>query len=1010
MKKVLSVIFFALPLLVYSQGRDTLFLSQIDSLIEASRTYTGEGDLQKAMALNLVAEELALTNFGKVSIAFANTCFNHGRVLHFEGELADATQWYLDGLGIYKQMEQGGQTGWARTVFNLTFIYRSDGDLLPPDFFYQEARALQENLGNHFDKDIGNCFFYVADILSEKSWYELAEPFYLAALDQFKMVFGEDHAKYTGCQNDLGLLYLEMGQYRRAEALYRSLLQTQREHLGIDDPQYASSLHNLANLYLLMGSYDQAEPLYRESLAIWERDPGKEDPRYAMCLNNLATLYNQTGNYAQAEPLYQEGLQLTSSFLGKRHQDYAFVLGQQGILYRRQGRYEEAESDFLQAIEIYKESLGTENQYYAACIGNLANLYAHQGLYEAAEPLFLECMAIREKTLGPNHPEYLTGLRSLAELYYWKGESEKAVSYFQQADTLQRSLLAKAVHHLSERELDRYQRIYEDQQAKLFSFAGQYNGGDNLIAAVCYDNALFHKGFLLQASSEIKTLALSDDLASEKYQQLRSLQRELAAEYSRSIDHQQEVRRLEEKANALEKELASLVAGFGEALQQVKWSDVRQQLQPGEAAIEFVHFPYTEKEPTDKTLYAALLIRPESPQPGFIPLFGQSLLDQLLSAHIVRKADYVNQLYSLPDRGLQPVSPDSVRSKTLYQLIWEPLMEELTGVQTIYFSSTGYLHRLNLGAVPLPVQKENPWSAQPTMADRFQLIQLGSTRKLVLAPRVRTQTREVVLFGGVNYDADSTASAGDFPEAEQALAMRSEGALPLLIDSTLRSGSSYSPEWHYLRWTETEVNTLEPILGQAGFSTTTLRGGQASEEFFKTLGTTSPSPQVLHLATHGFFFPDPERSQDIESQVFKQSEHPMIRSGLVLAGANPAWQGNPDPYRKEDGILTAYEISQVDLSNTELVVLSACETGLGDIHGNEGVYGLQRAFKIAGAKYLIMSLWQVPDQETALFMVTFYQNWLGGDRSIPEAFRLTQKAMQERFINPYQWAGFVLVE
>ena len=136
----------------------------------------------------------------------------------------------------------------------------------------------------------------------------------------------------------------------------------------------------------------------------------------------------------------------------------------------------------------------------------------------------------------------------------------------------------------------------------------------------------------------------------------------------------------------------------------------------------------------------------------------------------------------------------------------------------------------------------------------------------------------------------------------------------------------------------------------------------------------------------------------------------MIRSGLVLAGANSAWQGNPDPHTKEDGILTAYEISQVDLSNTELVVLSACETGLGDIHGNEGVYGLQRAFKIAGAKYLIMSLWQVPDQETALFMVTFYQNWLGGDRSIPEAFRLTQKAMQERFINPYQWAGFVLVE
>ncbi len=145
--------------------------------------------------------------------------------------------------------------------------------------------------------------------------------------------------------------------------------------------------------------------------------------------------------------------------------------------------------------------------------------------------------------------------------------------------------------------------------------------------------------------------------------------------------------------------------------------------------------------------------------------------------------------------------------------------------------------------------------------------------------------------------------------------------------------------------------------------------------------------------------------------VFRLSDHPMIRSGLVLAGANYAWRtGKPLREGVEDGILTAYEISQMNLSNTELVVLSACETGLGDIQGNEGVYGLQRAFKIAGVKYLVMSLWQVPDQETSIFMTAFYRHWLENKKSIPDAFRTTQQEMRERFINPYQWAGFILVE
>jgi CHAT domain-containing protein len=203
----------------------------------------------------------------------------------------------------------------------------------------------------------------------------------------------------------------------------------------------------------------------------------------------------------------------------------------------------------------------------------------------------------------------------------------------------------------------------------------------------------------------------------------------------------------------------------------------------------------------------------------------------------------------------------------------------------------------------------------------------------------------------------------------------------------------------------------------SGIHTSLKKGYFATEESFKNIGANNnPSQRILHIATHGYFFDDPKSTtktigfDNQKEPVFKISEHPMLRSGLIMAGGNAAWQGKQTLEGREDGILTAYEISQMNLSNTELVVLSACETGLGEIQGNEGVYGLQRAFKIAGAKYLIMSLWQVPDKQTSLLMTTFYKKWMENKMTIPEAFHAAQKELRDIGLDPYQWAGFVLVE
>ncbi|MFZ1560611.1 MAG: CHAT domain-containing protein [Saprospiraceae bacterium] len=457
------------------------------------------------------------------------------------------------------------------------------------------------------------------------------------------------------------------------------------------------------------------------------------------------------------------------------------------------------------------------------------------------------------------------------------------------------------------------------------------------------------------------------------------------------------VEELKEKANALEKELSRTVAGYSEAMRQVNWQDVQLHLKDSEVTIEFISFKNDFPKTTDSIMYAALLLKSGDKQPQFIPLFEEKSLDSLLHSKSARKADYVNALYSLSDRG---AVANEAPKKSLYEILWEPLEKELAGIKTIYFSPSGLLHRINLDAIPI--------SETETLADRYQLIELNSTRQLVFPTQIKNVNNEAVLYGGVQFDQDSIVQNN-----EPLIASRSRGELSFSsVESTLRGGT-----WNYLAGTEREVNAIEKIMQTAGLGVSLKKGYLATEESFKNIGEkNAPSPRILHIATHGYFFPDPKNNQktnglaDQNESVCKISDHPMLRSGLIMAGGNSTWQGKQTLEGREDGILTAYEISQMKLSNTELVVLSACETGLGDIQGNEGVYGLQRAFKIAGAKYLIMSLWQVPDKQTSLLMTTFYKKWLEDKMTIPDAFHAAQKELRDNGLDPYNWAGFVLVE
>ena len=1045
-------------------GKPQQALPLAQQAADVSKQYWGENNARHAASLHRLAslyqdlrqqntaEELYLKAIdlrakvlGREHPDYARSLINLANLYDDKADFAKAELLHLEAKEVLAKALGREHPDYATALNNLATVYKSKADFTKAEPLLVEALAIRAKTLGKEHPEYAQTLVNLGTIYSDKADFDKAEPLYLEALRIQTKVLGRGHPDCANSLNNLGILYATKGEYSKAEPLYLEAISIRAKFLGKGHPDYAQVLNNLANLYRDNGDYNKAELLFLETATIYAKTLGKEHPYYATVVDNIAGLYYNKGNSAKAEPLFVEAIAIRAKTLGKEHPDYATSLFNLAKLYVKMNEDDKAESLFLEAAAIRKKALGVEHLDYANSLNRLALLYMKKGYYSKAEPLYMEVIAIRSKALGKEHPSYAESLFNLAVVYRKKGDNNKAeslylealsivantlgkdhpdyvsklnnlailynetnrvpesIAIFMEENSLVRRLIDKTAANSSENQMQAYVHTYDNTIAKLRSFAQDYSSPELIRAN--FDNTLYLKDFLLEKSRLLaRSIASSDSLTRDTFDRWQGCNRRLAKEYAKPIAERRFVLELEAEAEGYEKSLTRNLHAFGSARRVLHWQDVRGHLPAGSAAVEFIHY-YSSPKRTDSTLYAAMVLRPDWDTPHWITMFELTQLDSLLNHRGERRADYVNNLYTIADRSAKPVGKPQ---KSLYDLLWNPLEKELTGVKTIYYSPSGLLHRLNLAAIPINLDS--------VLGDRYNLVELGSTRQLVIPATITPAASDAVLFGGISYDSDSTAMS-QANAALDSISIASRGELSFAYtDSTLRVGT-----WTALPFTDREVTGVEKTLKTAGFHSEIRRGFAATEDVFKTIGAGGKaSPRVLHVATHGYFFPDPKTTSarfetsptfDAAEPVFKLSDHPMIRSGLLLAGANHAWAtGKPLREGMEDGILTAYEISQMNLSNTELVVLSACETGLGDIQGNEGVYGLQRAFKIAGAKYLVMSLWQVPDQETSVFMTAFYKHWLEGKMSIPDAFRTTQKEMRERFINPYQWAGFVLVE
>ncbi len=961
---------------------------------DSAKIFQQENQNEKAIEYFIKANEIL-----RLDSAWTET---HGRIANTiggmywrKGQYREAGEFGEEALKVCERILTKAHPFYATSCHNLGMVYSTLGDYDKSEMYYLEAKKIRELLFGKKNRDYAATCNTLGILYNDIGQYHLSEQYLLEAQQSNSASVGKNSSEYALGLINLAGLYKKTGIIEKSEPLYTEALEIWN---GLNIPrgqEYASICINLANLYTHFAKFDKAEKLLLEARRILGKTPGTDHPDYATGCHSLAALYMSKGQYQTAEPYLFEARKVYEKANGKLHPDFAKNANAIGALYSFQSRYVDAEKYFEESMEISEKLFGNEHPDYASTCHDLGGLYVRMGRYEEACTLLIAARQIFEKNFGSNNHDFISTTINLANLYVRLNQIGHALALYKIALSSQQNLMGRTFLVTSENERLTYLKQTTVLNDETFSLI--VTREKEVDKKFLFDLALSSRNILLTYSRQLRQeINNSQDTGLvSKYNSWINLREKISYIYSQpKIKRPVNFEILEEQSDQYEKEIIRYFSRNRSFSQFSNFtvSDLRKHLLPGEAAIEFVAFRYSDStHQTDSTYYIALILRKDRPEPELVKLFEEKQINELLKVYKGTSAGPLQANFLYANNRVSEAN-----GKSLYDLVWKPLENKLAGITKIYFAPAGSLFKVSFAALPA--------GRQGVLSDKYQMVQLNTTASLIDQPATPISTTDrLILYGGVQYDVDSTSMRlSALKSAVNEVVSRS------IPDDLSRDAV---PEFHYLEGTAKEITYINKLAEQKKYTINMFEGKDATEESFKTMSGKN-SPSILHIATHGFFFPDPLNSKQDDRmggrEVFRQSENPLIRSGLALASANNAWKGKPVA-GVEDGILTAYEVSNMYLPNTKLAVLSACETGLGDIQGSEGVYGLQRAFKMAGVENLVMSLWKVPDGETAEFMQQFYKN-LFGKQTIQDAFYNAQTIMKNKYRKePYKWAAWTLI-
>ncbi len=1021
------------------------FANTLHSFAFAKQT---SGNYGAAEALYRYALEIRRQVLGEHHPHFALSLNNLGGLYYQLGKYTAAEPLYRQALEIRRRALGESHPDFANSLHNLAFLYMSLGVYPTAEPLFRQALEVRgETLGAQHP-DFARTIYGLASLYLSMGNYRASEPLYRQALTIFRDVLGEKHRDFAVTLSGLALACQSMGNIRAAEPLYRQASSILREVVGEAHPDFAANLHNFACMYLSLGDYPAAESLYRQALEIQRGALGEHHPAFAAGLVCLAELYLSMGNIDMAQPLYWQATGIIREALGENHPAFADTLHNHAGFLLSAGIYKAALPLYLRALEVRRQALGESHPNFADSLTGLAVLYASLGDYSAAEPLYRQASEIFRVALGEDSSQLALSLRNLAVLYIATGREVDVMPLLEQVAAIHDRWIGQVFSISSESQRMAFLKTIQGDIDVFLCLVSQFFCRSTEAARTALELVLRRKAIGAEALAAQRDAVLAGrypalEPALRQWASLRMqiAQKTLAGPGPAGLQaHQQRLTQWTSQKDSLEAELSRQIPEMNleQTLRAADRRAVALALPEGVSLVEFVRFdvfdfkavPARGERHWQPARYLAFVLpagKPDSVQ--MLDLGEAEPIDRLIADF---REGITGEAQAGTDRNLVKRRTEPVLTtredpgSRLRAAVFDKLIPALAGHQRLLLAPDGDLTRLPFEVLPS--------EDGHLLIDTYQISYLGCGRDVLRFGAASSgQPAEPLVVSDPDFDL-GTATVAAQPSTSSStkagfwsrLFAGRKTAAPAASqpvpqpEPAGRTGGRRSRDFDHSRYhfgrlpgTRAEGERIAGLLGVRPWLDTAVLEGRLKQQ--------CRSPRILHLATHGFFLQDQPHDPNREGRNFGMlggptgalgrlsgllPENPLLRSGLALAGANTWLRHGSLPPEAEDGLLTAEDVSGLDLLATELVVLSACETGLGEVRTGEGVFGLQRAFVLAGAKTLVMSLWSVPDEPTRELMEDFYQRILNGQPRAA-ALREAQRTLRAKYPDPYYWGAFV---
>lgn len=799
----------------------------------------------------------------------------------------------------------------------------------------------------------------LSGLLIQLGHYSNANKLLIQLFEEYERLYGQESIRLIQPLVEKGQMLLAKGDYTEAQHSAMRANRIAVNAFGEKSTKAAPTQKLLSDIYRTLGDYEQAEKYISSALESQEKQFGRNHIDVARSLSQLALIRFYNGDDPKnIEPLMIEARKIIASQLGTQNPQYAEILKNLAIVCISEKKSQSAFELLAEAGDIWRVKTGSKNNINLAAIHILTgDVYYQQRDFDQAAAFYDRSKSLYEKFFSTSHPEYVKAISKLSKVYYMQKKFKLSKRLIEEALSKYELFINNYFPALSEREKAKYWNTikgdFEFYNTLAFSNLDDFRD----LAGRVYDYQLLTKALLLSSSIKIRERIMSstDEALKQTYtewvQKKELLTLALSMSPQELLENEIEPAALQQEVERIEKELSSRSGDFAQVFEKepVRFEMVAGSLAENEVALELVRYRYFDHVLTDSIIYAGLYVKNSSRKPGVIVMGNGRQMETRFFKY------YRNAITGI------------IHDDVSYGVFWRPIEQEIGTASAVYLSADGVYNQINLEAIPTPDGKY--------VIDNTNIILVSNTRDLHAKQRSAKEKADgntAYMFGNPTFylTASSEVTIASLPGTEQ------------------------------------EVSQLDFLLKQRGWETKGYVESAAAEETVKSVN----SPKIFHIATHGLYRRSREitLAEQIQGNEAVLAQNPLMRTGLLFKGAGDLLNKTNYNYNIDNGILTAYEAMSLNLDKTDLVVLSACETGLGDVQQGEGVYGLQRAFLVAGAKVLIMSMFRVDDEATRKLMLKFYQNWLASN-NLRESFTRAKKELRAEYPAPLYWGAFMMI-